>query len=94
MGFETTAFISQPVDDDVCCPLCLEVTPVLLVLLLVLLVQLNCRLQFLKIKILLLVSSSPLFTPAVTVGDDLLVKFDSTELIESSHHPPDEQVNF
>lgn len=25
MGFETIAFISQPVDDNVCCPLCLEV---------------------------------------------------------------------
>ena len=25
MGFETTAFLSQPVGDDICCPLCLEV---------------------------------------------------------------------
>ena len=45
---------------------------VLLILLLVLLVQLNCRLQFLEIKIL------PVsFTLAFNVGDNLLVEFDA-----------------
>ena len=44
----------------------------LFVLLLVLLVQLNCRLQFLEIKILLVS-----FTPAFNVSYNLLVEFDT-----------------
>ena len=44
-------------------------------LLLVLLVQLNCRLQFLEIKILL-----ASFTRAVNVGGDLFVEFDTLSI--------------
>ena len=48
----------------------------LVLLLLLLLVQLNCRLQLLEIKILLVS-----FTPAINVGDDLVVlEFDTPDI--------------
>ena len=57
---------------------------VLLVLPIVLIVQLNCCLQFLEIKILLVS-----FAPAVKVGDDLISltkpEMPRTELLKTTH---------